>query len=873
MPTTNEIQNYYNGRIEIIDKWRDAQLSQMRESNNPNLSEGLIRSLHEQLLVQEKFFADMGHMKNMLSVMLTEISLSKTQKNLVIDYMAKLDKVIATHKAFNNGPNDIIAAIDKKNISTEELAKAIQTLYATNELQEFVSALATISPENPELDALAKQKKSELGKNKQYLEAGTSTYSSPNATQTRGIPVFSIMPTQFIPKMTMTLKEVKGQAESIIKKQTNVAEKNSLFNEVLVTSVRDTMEDTIRNAGIGARVNLQIGARIATKNAEALFAEDLKPEEKKVIALRKILSINMNTPLAVKGDSEVKDFDSYLQTVLLNAYPNLFKLDPHKNEFSISAGDKYTEIHKALGIDMRGKDKITLDPVKFDAQSLDMLYKSDENPLWIALKSTKPVDAQFTAVEKIKSYEEIALEFQNKKIGDTQKSEGAYQVAKAAKAIATEYGEVEAFKSAFAPDKKDGLGEWMVSKGKKQADKDEITRGLTLSKPASKTELSQSSESFAPSFDSSSSSSSSSLSDAPELSVVSVPDEQPWTPDIRPQVQEALASEVQLNELEQIKLQLHTIQQELIVTKEELASSQQEVETVTSRMQQAELQIAEAPRIIQQELNQTKKELDSSQQELESEKKAHSVYMQQAELQLAKAQQTIQEQSTSLTQEQDKSQQLGTELGRAKVEISAHIEEEEKLTSKVTTLQEKLITERQNTQNAEAAATELTNSKILLAVSVGSMGHILNQDDNRNLPKKIMDIKSTDDLKSMTQQVESLNKINRAVNGIINSLEKRDGFFNSAPVKKINAIKEAFKTLSLEQKIELSQLDDSTIKDKLNDKDPIAAFLKAVNQNRALIGISSEATSFKDFKKELAGLKPKSDEAPKIQNANGPGVS
>lgn len=124
--------------------------------------------------------------------------------------------------------------------------------------------------------------------------------------------------------------------------------------------------------------------------------------------------------------------------------------------------------------------------------------------------------------------------------------------------------------------------------------------------------------------------------------------------------------------------------------------------------------------------------------------------------------------------------------------------------------------------------------------------------------------------KEFSIEIESLNNINKAVNGIINRLENRDGFFNSAPAKKINAIKEAFKTLSLEQKIELSKLNDSNIKEKLNDKSPISAFLKAVNQNSALIGISSETASFKDFKKELSGLKAKPEEAPEARHANDP---
>jgi hypothetical protein len=252
--------------------------------------------------------------------------------------------------------------------------------------------------------------------------------------------------------------------------------------------------------------------------------------------------------------------------------------------------------------------------------------------------------------------------------------------------------------------------------------------------------------------------------------------------------------------------------------------------------------------------------------------------MQQAKLQLAGAQQTIQEQSTSLTQEQNKSSQLATELGSTKEEIKTHIAEKEKLTSKVGTLQEEntalnteLTVVKQKIHSADAAI-DLANRKTLLAVSLLSMNLVLNPKDQQELPNKIMAIKSTEELESVTQQCESLNKISRAVDGIINSLQKRDGFFNSAPVKKINAIKDAFKTLSLEQKIELSKLDDSNIKDRLNDKDPIAAFLKAVNQNRALIGISSETTSFKEFKTELAGLKAKPDEAPEVHNANGPGA-
>ncbi|MCH9756730.1 MAG: hypothetical protein K0U37_06050 [Gammaproteobacteria bacterium] len=167
--------------------------------------------------------------------------------------------------------------------------------------------------------------------------------------------------------------------------------------------------------------------------------------DKKTAVLRSLLLLNLNsetdarqTDRKTKKD-EVKDINTYLKTVLTEAYPDRFTLD-HDGNLSPIDDDEHTLelMRKALGLHLEDPDPTQprglLDPSRFDKEALDELASSEsDNPLWVVLKSMKPVASnEFSLSDKISAYEEVTQLIADKKLGPIKATNLGLNVANAA---------------------------------------------------------------------------------------------------------------------------------------------------------------------------------------------------------------------------------------------------------------------------------------------------------------------------------------------------------------------------------------------------------------------------------------------------------
>ncbi len=169
---------------------------------------------------------------------------------------------------------------------------------------------------------------------------------------------------------------------------------------------------------------------------------DLKPSmfsskmDKKTAVLRSLLFLNMHSPIEAKKQGgglkdEIEDINTYLKTVLLEAFPEMFKLDHAGNLTAIHNNeDIRTLIERALGLDLGPP----IDPVKFDKEALaELALKTNASPLWAVLKSMKPVvTSEFSLHDKIEAYEVVTQLIENKKIGAEKTTHLGLNVAGAA---------------------------------------------------------------------------------------------------------------------------------------------------------------------------------------------------------------------------------------------------------------------------------------------------------------------------------------------------------------------------------------------------------------------------------------------------------
>ena len=153
-----------------------------------------------------------------------------------------------------------------------------------------------------------------------------------------------------------------------------------------------------------------------------LHSDDPKKMDKKTAVLRSLLLLNLNSETyALQFDrktpkDEVTDIDTYLTTVLIEAFPETFTLDENGRLFAL-AKDKDTQqrITEALGLDLVPP----IDPKKFDLDALNALESEDvNNPLWAVLKTMKPVVAtEFDLDEKIAAYATVTKLIASNKLG------------------------------------------------------------------------------------------------------------------------------------------------------------------------------------------------------------------------------------------------------------------------------------------------------------------------------------------------------------------------------------------------------------------------------------------------------------------------
>lgn len=121
----------------------------------------------------------------------------------------------------------------------------------------------------------------------------------------------------------------------------------------------------------------------------------------------------------------------YMQTLLTKFYPE---------KFSSEAGLFTIEdesIKSALGFD----DALTnrrLNPSNFNTNNLTALYNQSKNPVWVVLKSMKPIDAGFPLTDKIGTYQELVALILDGKLGEENKYALAKDVLDAAESLATE---------------------------------------------------------------------------------------------------------------------------------------------------------------------------------------------------------------------------------------------------------------------------------------------------------------------------------------------------------------------------------------------------------------------------------------------------
>jgi hypothetical protein len=470
-----------------FEEWGIEQLQSAGTKNH--LSAGIISAVKEAVAVPEKFTADMKHLKNLLITLSENSKINDNEKKIIDNYISKIDKLVELYNELNSDHPLIV----DKNTSPEDVIKGLNAKYNDPRFYAMMDQYASLEYDRVKIDSIsAKYEPTLIRKNSDYNEARTS------GAQTRQINTLTSMPMQNLPRISMVIRALNEQITKFEAKEPDYhlvsqpiepsidGEKEPPKNAAIESLFALTVGCLERSGPKNTELQVKIGEKLVANQVEAQYLSKesgASAEKKQAFFLREILQLNLNTPIEKKNEARIKDLSAYLEEIAVRCYPQTFTFNS-KGELSVKAGinrERYLDIYKAIGFDVMDREtlsqKINLSPARFDAKALDKLYKADHNPLWLVLKSTKPVDKHFTAQDKVKAYIELAQAYKDEKIGEKEKYLGAYNAAQAALAVAEKDPACQKLvHEAFGS--KSELGQWIISKHSKE-DQAKVSENLS----------------------------------------------------------------------------------------------------------------------------------------------------------------------------------------------------------------------------------------------------------------------------------------------------------------------------------------------------------------------------------------------------------
>ena len=448
--------------VEAIRKKVPTEISQLAEWYNHNFKDKTdpaekqgIGKLNEYFTIESTYINNMARLREELHQYITTDKykqldeskriipfekLSEEEKELIKQYSNKLELLLQAYLALQSH-----APITKMESTPAEVIKAIGEKMETKEFETYNSLTIDLAVMQQKIFAITAFQNMKI-ETKKVTKIETQRFSDLN-----------IIPVQHLPRFPIHFKPLVDTLGAI-------AETSSVFPKTsydvsikilgIVTKFADASQFAVGNLD---------SAAVAIEQMKKIKTTDLPS-----FALRAILGLNFNNPLPQNTEqTEVRFPDSYIKEILVKAYPNLFGYDGKKDLTILTPHDKpdqYINVSAALGMSLVERNsKFTFNPQKFDANKLDELYKADNNLLWLVLKSTKPIDKDFTADQKIQTYIELANLFEDKRIGAQKKYSSVVNLAKAAFAIAKEHPECTSqVIENFGPNSKHG--EWITKK-------------------------------------------------------------------------------------------------------------------------------------------------------------------------------------------------------------------------------------------------------------------------------------------------------------------------------------------------------------------------------------------------------------------------
>lgn len=438
-----EIEQWIQQQQKLIPaKIKNAQENSQDALSNKIISKqtSYLSTLSEVAITEQTFITQMQLLQTTIE---NAIAIEKSHlfKNKI--KIAKLESYLEKIKPLTNAQTNLrlFSCYDDKNLADTE--RNIYNWILSSEFQNYIDTLINIAVEFNEIQPT-------LSEIEPPCNEGTQA-------------VFDTKPVALAASSIQRITRYKDLVEAISKSSEKLAAStnNSNLNSNVSSQAQEHLANyaTVYNNRLGYLAEMKRAHEEMDAQANVrypLYKNKDKNQEFQRAALKKIIDLKINTHL-----NKNHHYRGYVETLLVRAYPELFIMTDRSFDINTKFQKRtfnglevdYTLFYKALGYPLNTKEPIQFDPKRLNVQILASLYQSTKNPLWLVLKSTKPIDETFSPNDKVNTYRDLALACINREVssGD-EKYEVAITLANSAYAVAAEHPDaVVAARDGFTP--------------------------------------------------------------------------------------------------------------------------------------------------------------------------------------------------------------------------------------------------------------------------------------------------------------------------------------------------------------------------------------------------------------------------------------
>ena len=344
--------------------------------------------------------------------------------------------------------NEQFKIIEGRETNLTNATSVIAKKYTSEAFKELMNIQMRLVSRQKAIDALYVKYKTEIDSNSDIsAAAGKSAFTVTGGVgieAARNLALFTVMPMKNVGKIPLLAKSLKKELDKLQAIRAEDKTVDSILASPDITApspdavviqseiFAEALNQSQRMQALPTQAQTEYKSIPKERKSGAITYKTTQ-HDKEIYMMRRIIETDILATSQKNNPDFALPYSIYLMHALPLAAPAFFA-EGTSNKFAPVS----SEIASALGYNSNNG---MLYPGQFNAEELDKRYNSTKppHPIWLILKSLKPIGNDFSPEQKLDTYFKLADAYISKNLGEHDKAKEIDRIIKAAYALANQY--------------------------------------------------------------------------------------------------------------------------------------------------------------------------------------------------------------------------------------------------------------------------------------------------------------------------------------------------------------------------------------------------------------------------------------------------